>query len=438
MLLLTIAVVFVLFVISYMIFDKDLLAPPTVVSLVFLFSCLCALYNEERWGMVFSSKSLGIIAAGIIATIIGGMIGAFLYNLRRGGSFSFLHTKTEAQLINVSGEKTFLVIVFQVVTIILIITHILRVTELSNWISAITTYRGIVTRTAENNDYSMSILTKNMAEFSRSAGIVYAYIVGNNLVAAKKKISLIWVPVLLYTATTFLLGDRSNMIRLWVVALVTAYTIHRRSVGWERSRETVKIIRRMAISVVAIGVIFVGFRGIVGRTEKSDPFYYLTFYAGSPIAVLNQVWDSAIVKPAVFGQRILFYFNQSTTALFGFPGKYVFYYPYFYSSGGAFIGNAPTAFRPAFVEFGFWGFFLFFVIMGAFFTVFYCKCRERKGRSPIDMRLLIYAYVAYVFFMYFYSTFFDFLSHVFIKYVIEFLVIRWALFDLQIAKRAKR
>lgn len=438
MLLLTIAVVFVLFVISYMIFDKDLLAPPTVVSLVFLFGCLCALYNEKRWGMVFSSKSLGIIAAGIIATIIGGMVGAFLYNLRRGGSFSFLHTKTEAQPIDVSNIKTFLVIVLQIVTIVLIVSHILRVTEQSNWVSAITRYREVATRTVDTNDFSMSIITKNLAELSRSVGIVYAYIVGNNLVAAKKKLSLSWTPVLLYTVTTFLLGDRSNMIRLWVVALVTAYTIHRRSVGWEKSSQTSKIIRRMAISIVAIGAIFVGFRGLVGRNSNMDPLYYVTFYAGSPIAVLNQVWDSAIVRPAVFGQRILYYFNQSTSVLFGFPGKYVFYYPYFYSSSGVFIGNAPTAFRPAFVEFGFWGFFLFFVIMGTFFTVLYCKCREKKGSSPIDMRLLIYAYVAYVFFMYFYSTFFDFLSHVFIKYVIEFLVVRWALCDLQFVQRAKR
>ena len=311
----------------------------------------------------------------------------------------------------------------------LVAAHIRRLTGMSNVISAVGTYRLLTGRLADVNDISirMPILTKNIAQVSKMIGIVYAYIVGNNLIASKKKLSINLLPILIYSITTFIQGDRSNMIREWVVVLVVAYTVHKRSVGWRNNRETKKIIRRIALSVVILGILFTGVREFVGRTTELDPLSYVTFYAGSPIAVLNQMWETPIVKPDIFGQRILFYLNQSTTALFGFPGVYNFYYDFFRSPSGVFIGNAPTAFRPAYVEFGPIGFFLLMVVFGSFFTLLYCKCRNKQGNSPIDFRLLMYGYIAYVFLMYFYSTFFDFLSHIYIKFMIELLLIRWFL-----------
>lgn len=440
MLLLTIGIVSALFIVSYLIFDRDLLAPPTAVALVMLFGCFCCFYNEPKWELVFSPKSTLLITAGIVATIIGGFIGVCLSNYPKVGTYSFSHEKSEPQEIYISTFKTLIVIIFQIVALVLLFLHIRRLTGYSNWMLAVARYRMLTAGVqADINDLSlrMPIITKNIIQFSKMIAIVYSYVVGNNLVASKKKISINWIPIILYTVMTFAQGDRSNMIRLWVVVLVTGYTIHRRSVGWKSSRETRKVIRTMALSVIALGGIFAGFREIVGRTSDKDPLYYVTFYAGSPTAVLNQLWENPISKPDVFGQRILYYFNQSTTALFGWPGRYNFYYGYFRSPNGTSIGNAPTVFRPAFVEFGPIGFALAMILFGAFFTFFYCKSRQKKGDNPIDFRLLIYSYIAYVFLMYFYSTFFDFLSHLMFKYIIELLIIRWALVGWQFKQRVR-
>lgn len=440
MLLLTIGIISVLFIISYLIFDKDILAPPTAVALVFLFGCFCCFYNEEKWGLEFSWKSTALIASGIIATMAGSFIGVCLSNFPKLGVFCFSHESSKSDEIYVSPKKTAVIIVFQLVSIFLLFSHIRRLTGFSNWMLAVARYRALTGRLADVNDLSirMPILTKNLVQFSKMIAVVYAYILGNNLVVSKKIISLYWLPVILYTIATFMQGDRSNMIRLWVVALVTSYTIHKRSVGWRSSRETKKIIRNIALSIVAIGVIFIGFREVVGRRTDKDPLYYVTFYAGSPTAVLNQLWENPITKPDVFGQRILYYFNQSTTALFGWPGKYNFYYDFKMSPNGTNIGNAPTFFRPAYVEFGAAGYIFFLILAGAFFTFLYCKCRRKSGTSPIDFRLLIYSYIAYIFLMYFYSTFFDCLTHVFIKYMIELLIIRWALVGMPFKIRFKR
>lgn len=440
MLAVTLGVISVLFIISYLIFDKDLLAPPTAVALVFLFGCFCCFYNEKRWGLEFSPKSTGLIAAGIIATMIGGIIGVCLSNIKKGGTYSFTHNVIEPKEIQIEVIKTIIVIVFQFISMVLLFSHIRQVSGFTSWILAVGRYRMLTAGVlADVNDLSirMPILTRNMVQFSKMFAVVYSYVVGNNIIASKKKISLNWVPVLMYTIMTFMQGDRSNMLRLWVVLLITAYTIHRRSVGWKSNKETQRIIRRMALSIVAIGAAFSGLREIVGRSSDLGPLEYVTFYAGTPTAVLDQLWTSPITRPEIFGQRILFYFNESTTALFGWPGRYNFYYDYFKSPNGSFIGNAPTAFRPAYVEFGFWGFVLFFILCGILYMLLYCKCRDKKGTNPIDFRLLIYAYIAYVFLMYFYSTFFDFLSHVFIKYMIELVLIRWFLTGVKVRTRIK-
>ena len=438
MLLLTIGVVFILFVISFLIFDKDLLAPPTAVSLVFLFSTLCCFYNEKDWGLEFSPKSLGLITAGIIATMIGGVIGVCLSSFPKKGSFSFSHEISNAPVIFVSTIKTIAVIVFQLITVYMVFLHVRNVAGDSDWMTAVARFRSITSNSnMEDMSIRMPFITRNMKEFSWMLGTVYAYIVGNNLISSKKKISINWIPIILFTITTFMLGDRSNAIRLWVVLLVTAYTIHKRAVGWKSSRETKKMVRMMALSVVAMGAAFAGFREIVGRESTLDPLSYVTFYAGSPIAVLNQVWEAPIVKPVIFGQRILFYFNQTLTAIFGWPGRYKFYYDFMRSPNGSAIGNAPTAFRPAYVEFGPIGFFLFFVACGIFFTYLYCRCRKKSGTGSIDYRLLVYAFISYVFLMYFYSTFFDFISNVFIKYMIELWLIRWALVGWQFKGRVR-
>ena len=439
MLVLTLIVISVLFIISYLVFDKDFLAPPTAVALVFLFGGFCCFYNEQKWGLDFSPKSLGLIAAGIIATMLGGIIGTIIVSSSRSGrlSFSMSHEITEPNEISVSPIKTVIVIAFQCIALLLIFRHIQKVSGASNWMTAVSRYRALTGKNADVNDLSirMSTLTKNIGQMSRMLAVVYAYIVGNNFIASKKKISLSWIPVIIYSITTFMQGDRSGMIRLWLEIMVVAYMIHRRKVGWRSSRETRKIITRMAIAIILLGVVFASVRELVGRDTNWDPFYYVTFYAGSPTAILDQIVSHPIVKPDVWGQRTFYYLNQSLTAFFGWPGPYNFYYDWYYSPNGSVIGNAPTAFAPAYKEFGFFGFFILMMGFGIFFTALYCKCRTKTGKSQIDFRLLVFSYIAYVFLMYFYSTFFDFLSHVFIKFMIELLLIRWFLVDWRLRLR---
>ena len=438
MLRLTIVLILALLIVSFLIFDRDILAPPTVVALVFLFASFCTLYNEGKWGIEFSPRTMLLITSAIIATIAGGMIGVILSNyfcLRESleGFFSFSYKKDEPERIYINSIKTSVVIVFQIVTILLIIVHIRRVTGLSDLMKAIHRYREAMTSRGDVASVSVGlpILTRNMAQISKMTGIVYAYIIGNNLIAEKRFLSLNWLPVILYSLTTFVQGDRSQMIRLWLTILIVTYTIYKRSIGWKKSWGTMKVALGMAVSVGVVGYLFSSIRQFVGRDSSADPLYYLTFYAGSPIAVLDQLWRSPIPKPEIWGRKTFYYLNQSLTVLFGWPGRYSYYSPDFTSPSGAALGNAPTALRDPYVEFGFWGFIILMTGFGLFYTLLYCKCRARRGNRQIDFHLLLYTFIAYTYYMYFYASFNEYLSHIFIKYAIELWLIRWVLVGWQ-------
>ncbi len=429
MLLLTIAVISVLFILSYLIFDRDLLAPPTAVALVFLFGTLCCFYNEQTWGLNFSANTLGLIATCIIATMIGGVIGVLFSNFPKKGSFSFSYERTEPQEIQINAVKTWAVLFIQLLVLYMLFRHIRSVTGYSSWITAVARYRAMTTRNSGTYDAAnrMSFLLRNMEEASRMVAFIYAYIVGNNLVASKKKISINWLPMLVYTATAFVQGGRANMIRIWVVLLIVAYTVHKRSIGWRKSRETKKVIRTMVLSIIAVGAVFAASRELVGRSNAWDPLYYVTFYAGSPTAVLDQFWVNPIEKPEIWGRKTFYYLNQTFSIVFGSPERYNYYSDFVKSPIGISIGNAPTALRDPYTEFGYWGFLFLMIAFGAFYTLLYCRCRRKRGNNPIDFHLLIYAYISYVFLMYFYASFNDYICHVILEHIIEWLVIRWAL-----------
>ena len=433
MLKLTFFIIFALFIVSFFLFDSDILAPPTVVALSFLLSCSCTLYNEEKWGLKFSEKTTILITTGIMAIIIGGIIGVILSNIFKTGSlnhfYSFSHKKDVPQMIYVNTIKTELIVIFQIITILMIVIHIRRVTGYSNWLAAVSRYRDANVTKDAMTDVSMGlpILTRNMAQISRMVAMVYAYVIGNNLNAGKRILSFDWLPVVLYSLTTFVQGDRSQMIRLWLTIVIITYTIHQRSLGWKKNNDTIKMVLGIAISMVIVGIVFSGVRQFVGRSSKAEPFYYLTFYAGAPIAALDQIWRFPIIRPRLWGEKTFFYVYQSLTAIFGWPGRLFYYSSFVTSPSGAHLGNANTAFKAPYVDFGFWGFVFVMVGFGMFYTFLYCKCREKRGNNQIDFRLLLYTYIAYSFFMYFYAYFSEHMSHLFIKYALELWLIRWFL-----------
>ena len=429
MLLLTVLLLAVLMLFSFFIFDRDLFAPPTVVSLGLLFASLCALYNENRWGLDFSGTTMRILVSGVAAFIVGGIIAVFLAGLTSDGRVGLSHQVSPAKPIVVERSKTLIVIACMLITIVMEFTEMRRLTGETSWISMVSAFRD-QTANVDPSEYSMRFSGVLILFLGASFAVayVYTYIVGNNVAAHYKQPIINWVPILCYILISFMQGYRGDMLRFWVALFIIIFTIKKRSVGWKNSEETNRTIIRIALSVIVIGVIFVAMRRLVGRTSTKDPLYYVTFYAGSSIAAFDLFLKDPLPPSAIWGKETFYDLNQSISAWFHKPElRYFFFKEFRTSPNGTTIGNIYTAFRPPYYDFGYVGMLIYLTAMGLFYTLIYCKVRDRFGRSEIDFRLLLYSYFAYTFFMYFYNSYNGFISFGFVRTILEMLVIRWFL-----------
>ena len=426
MLLYTIGILAILIIISFAIFDRDIFAPPTVVSLVFLFGALCTFYNEERWQLDFSYGTMMLVVMGVVSFIAGGAAAVFLSNLKRQGSRGFAHETCAVEYLDISKFKTLLVILFQLLTIVMLVIQLRRITGGGSWKEVVAIFRGRKSLDPEQNTLKLSWMLKQFISVSFYIALFYAYIVGNNIAVGKRQPIINWLPVILSSSMSIMQGYRSDILRYWIAILVVAYMLKKRSIGWKHGKSSRKMIRAMALSVVCIAVLFVAARGLVGRSSTKDPFYYLTFYAGCPLAAFDVFVKKQIEPSDIWGKETFYNLNQNIGSLLHKPElRYRFFHEFSRSPNGTSIGNVYTALRAPYYDFGKTGMIIFMFVMGAFFTFFYLKVRKRNGKSQIDMWLLIYSYVAYTFFMYFYNCYNTFISLSIVKAAVLFMLFRW-------------
>lgn len=440
MLLVTVIILLVFTLFSFIIFDRDIFAPPTVVSLGLLFSSLCAFYNEEKWALDYSANTTGVISVGVASFIFGGIIAVLLTKLfhirNKGGS----HRTYNVTPIYVEYSKTIIIILFQLLTSAMLFMELRRITGVSSYLEMVAKYRLLTGRLQDLGDTSIRLpwLLRQFLEVNFAIGLLYIYVVGNNIAAKFKSMKINWVPIILCCIITFMQGYRSDMLRLWVALLVITYTLKKRSVGWRSSKETKKMIRIMAVSIVGIAFLFVALRSTVGRAETDwDPIFYLTHYAGSPVAALDLFLKDPCEPSTIWGKESFYNLNQIIGKWFNKPElRYIFYKEFRSSPSGMIIGNVYTALRPPYYDFGgTGGMAVYMIVFGLFFTYLYFKTRNKFGKSEVDFRLLLYAYIAYTFFLYFYNLYNNFISLGFAKFLVELLIVRWYLVGWHFKKR---
>lgn len=437
MLLLTVVLLGVLFLISYRIFDKDLFAPPTVVCISFLFSALCTLYNETAWALDFSFETTLVLLTGIGTFLLGGIIGVFLANGQNMNRFGFSHKVYPVQFIELSKVKILVVIAFQLLIIVWLYRHMTQTVGFIgvSWSNIMSIYRHQSMHTLANEmTMKMPSLLRQLVILGTDVSMVFCYIVGNNLAAKKKSLFLYWIPILLGIVLILMQGYRGGAIRLWVIIIVVWYTIQKRSDGWRFSQNAARMIRKMAISVLILAVLFTGTRELVGRKGGGNEWSildYVTFYGGCSIAALDQyLRDPYDNNPYnIWGKETFYSLNQSIAVWTGKVEHRSFYAErgWAWTNNGKRIGNVYTAMRQPIEDFGYIGLPSVMSVMGCFFVFLYCKTRKKHGTGKIDFLLLVYAYCAHSFFVYFFSTYYTFLSTTFIKELIFWKISLWFL-----------
>lgn len=436
MLILAIVLLLLLLAASFIIFSKDIFAPPVIVIMGFILATVCALINQPKWEIQYTGKFVVVVAVGVLAFTVGCVLAVVLCNIKKKNKLELTVTPSVAEVIDIPLWKTILVVIFQILACVWLYIELKSKTGGHSWNEIITIFRESQTTVSPNAiTIRISTLCELASTLCFSIALIYAYVVGNNIAIGAfrpiKKLAINFAPIILTMVNSFMHGERTNMIRVWVALIVVLVTIRNRKYGWKASKETYKTLAKIAASALLIAVLFALLRSTVGRRETDwNPVYYVTFYAGTSIAALNLYLGKPLPSSAVWGQETFHNINVNIGTWLNKPELITKFYKEFrYSPNGTLIGNVYTALRPPLRDFGFAGMIIVMILMGLFFTFLYCRTRYKVGKSKIDLLLLTYSYIAYTYYMYFYNMYNSFLSLGFVKIFIGMILIRWFVLD---------
>jgi oligosaccharide repeat unit polymerase len=398
LILLLITIVFIFFI-SILLFKGDFIHPGMIISEVFLFSTLCALYNVNLWAIDLSWKTYTVIIFGIVIFVVTAYSATLCLRLFNWGS---LETE-QSQVIEIPKIQHIFSIAFSLFSGFYYVKEVLRIARSvgggsKEWSVIMYHYRQATSYGVLEEGQGMSGLAGHMYDLMIALSYVYLFIIINNLLIQGVKVKKsLFLPLIISSITTFMSAARIQVLYFAMAAVVFFFILTYKKYG--KDMVNAKQLIKIACFLIVIFICFVSLRGVIGRglSEKasSDPLYYFTVYAGGPIPLLDSFLKSPPVSSEIFGKELFFRINRFIGGTFNIPELiYISHKEFRYSVTGYSLGNVYTAFRSYIYDFGMSGLLLFTTLTSAFYSFFYGYVKLKPvSQKKSNTALIIYGYM---------------------------------------------
>lgn len=432
-----------LFLLSFLLFDRDIFHPACLLCLSFLVGVSCTIYNIDTWGVKLHWNTYGIICGGLLAFIFS----SYTVHLLKYAKNKKLETysgqisleQSKLRYIEVQSWKY---VAIAILLIVFAIYYFLQVRNLvadhgysvGSWNEIMHGYRNLVSFQRET---SLNKITLWSFQFLYVLGITILYIAIQNYIVAKK-IDKLAVPCIIESVALSLLdANRLNLIR-FAVGGIFAYILISKKYFGKQYKLGFKTIFRILQIIVGVLIAFVVVKRIVGRQDTmNDPIYYLTYYLGGGIWNLDMYLQNPTMQTAwgeeTFPAIISFFGN-----LFGDRSLNFVTQKEYRSSNGMNTGNIYTIFRSLIHDFGVSGMLLLTCIVGIIYTLLYYGTfsgRKHKHTGAIlEFTVFIWMYVAVFLCLGSYADYLttNLFSFDIIQVILYFLVQRYFLCNLKV------
>ncbi len=389
--------VIIFLIASYYLFDKEILAPAVVLCAVYVFSIICAIYNINYWGMNLHLNTFLVISLGILCFIFFSYICKLFFKKTKNAEKISIKNKE----IKIQNFKIIAVTIFM---ILFAIIYAYSVRKLAQSYGYTEDYTELMAEYRENTSYGEDSLPGWINQFNKimkAVAYLFTYVFVNNVIVSKKLFKNIKyaLPFIIYMGASLFGAQRSELLSFVIILLTISYLLMAR---YNIRINTVnkKYVKRGAVIVIIFLVTFSSVRGLVGRQNESDTLDYITSYGGGSIELLDLYLQEPIYAEK-FGEET-FYALTNTLSKFGITEKNdtIPHLEFRYSSTGILIGNVYTAFRKYIHDFGYWGVFIFQMILAMFYTIFYYKTTgNNKNKSAYDLKIQYYSIMIVPLFM---------------------------------------
>ncbi len=381
-------------------FKSDILSPATVSSITFFIATLFALFCINVWELEIHWMTICVISLGLLMMTVGEFFGRRV----RLHPYSRLHiVKKQDKKTNGLNRIFVQEIVKYMITFLIVAFTILYGWNafhvgVSNGGTGLNAFAYMkAAYIGSGGKARMNVFIRQGYKVVMSGSYISCFILANNFLVLKEKLKENWEYILIILCgfmITIFSGARTEILRI-VSALIFDFAFLWRlnkNKGKQGNRQSIKIIIKKAIPLAIIVAIiaFVSRKIVktsnVATSATNSIFYYVAYYVGSSISVLNTK-----IKMAFINGGLLFGTNE-TIPEFVYLGKLDY------------GGNVGTILQTSLIKHGliymiFW--ILLIYIVGGFF--YRNVLNSHKLSRKECLKIILFTSWYYVFTMSYYS-----------------------------------
>ncbi|MBJ8325403.1 O-antigen polymerase [Streptococcus pacificus] len=390
-LLLLFIIILLFAIVCYLLFERDILSPPVLMSNMFLLSITFALLNVKNWEIDYSLEAALILISGIMV---------FTFPIL------FIHKKIRPTK-TLTIDRPLRVDAWKIISAIIICYIIIFLYKREiNYLASVAGYSGdnlqwfIRNVTSYEGILNFSSKMRIMIRFVDVTAYIFAFTLINNRVIHRYKYKfdyLMLIPIFLFIYKTLLLGGRQDILKLLFACVVQTYILEKRKLGWGKSISGKYFT--VGFAGIAIGIpAFYYTLFLAGRSTSRTLFQSISTYIGGPIQHFNQFIQDPPDKSPFFG-------NETLTPVLNFLNQlgiidYQNTVHLEFRRLGVTIGNVYTFFRRPIQDFGLVGMYIFVICVGIFFGYYYyANIRRADTNFRSDVSTIVYSYIFYWIFL---------------------------------------
>lgn len=421
-----------LLIVLLMLYRGDILDPSIIIVSTFLFSSLCALYSIDLWKMALSWTTYWVIFGGILVFCLGG---AFIRLC--GGVLHKQNKKRQINFIVIEKDKLGIFMMATIAIAIIYAYFIFKIARQAgangSWSIIMNVYR--TTTSHSLSEDSIPTIVTYLFRLCIMGGYIILYVLVNNYLITKRIDKGLLVSLLTILGISLLSGGRTDIMRFICAGITLYFVLYHRFKGWIfrfKPRQAGKII----IGILALAVLFYLLKGAVGRLNQTTLFYYISYYVGGSIELLDLFIKDPPLSSDVFGKETFYGIYSFIGPKTGNSDWIYTIHKEFRTSNGILIGNVYTMFRSYLYDFGSGGMVILVFLFSMIVSLWYMKIRTNKKKNcrTIDVSLLIYAFLSHTIFMSFFAEEFyvTFFSFTMIRNILSLIVVYCFMFKVRI------
>ena len=384
-----------LFLLSFIFNEHDIMSPSCMIMLVFIFSTVVATLNGENWNIDYGLKTVGIIISGLSVFVITDICIADYYkNYKRN---QIIDNTINATVIDTA--KMIFTIILDMLILYFVYKEVIRIAGTgSGFTNMFYAYRQIVNSTSRTAEQFMNGFVVQCMKYVIGSGFICGVIFVKNVFVCKERLSkniIYIVPGMIMSIMTFVTGNRTNILRLFVALLISTYILMQYKTNWS-IRISWKYIKILACSLVVVFCFFSFSQVILGRSGATTVMDIISNYAGASIQLFNLYLENPARSNLVWGEET---FQGIWSLLYksGISVINVSAFSEFRNLNSMNIGNVYTFFRKFYHDFGFFGMIIMTMLIAVFFSRTYnyhIKCHTFNYKQIY--KITLYGYLYYI------------------------------------------